>query len=1332
MTIYLFRSASIQSLGNDVMPLARCTRRKALVPVAAITLILLLSFITPSVAPSLRQRDNPINYALARNGFIGLPAIAPLPTLVPAPTATGFIGNMSAVVTISDQSPPPIPKSVSYPGGPGTILILPQSTLTPQYLKSLGTRFEYVVVTSSALLQSVIPLAAIHAAEGMNVLVTTMDWIKAHFPAKKPCDSLRDFARFAHYGLGAVYLLLAGDVDVVPTAYWYSEDLFLEAGEDAYKATDQYYAFLDGNWDPNGNGKLLETLDTNGDNIPDENLEPLPDSVPDLYVGRLPASTPSQMKALVNDIISYLTNPPPGNWVKKAILVATIANFRNESGANVPKVDLAQVAQYVYRLLLPYNYTVIRVYQDKGLEATTYPHEVSLTHSNVVKLLSEGSGLLYSAAHGIPLAQGMKVWLNDTNGNGIPDRNEIAFRYFLQVWDPVDNHGRKFLAYLESCLTGYYDFSQDSLAEYLLRHSAIAVVASSRVSYYQVPWPGPGGWLDQELAYLFWKELTSNADWKPGPALELSKYEYIKEHGGNASAMKFMSKKDLLDYNLLGDPAITVWVGEPLRLNMTYGGLRAGTSNKIIVQDAAGRPVAKVLVAMYNAFTGNLLAYSYTDSSGVATLNIPPIQHNTKVYIVARKDGYTYVFRTAYVAYIGAPPVINLNSPNNGTIYGAVVPVLAHIVDPDGNVTEVNVTIKGPGLNLTKSYAPRKAEFTVNFTVRISESGAYTVTVSAVDNDGNRVAVKRVFLVDVTPPTITVEGIRNSSITSKAGGVIRIRVEDTSGVKYVEVTLDGKVIAREWNLSKSTTFNVTIPSNEGPHALLIVAEDNARNVAHEVILFYVDLTPPTIGAYPAINNSVVNQHVVKSLIITCNDNYRVAYVTVYVDGKLSLNVSRYELKSVNLSELSDGQHNITIMAFDAAGNSKRVTLLFYADSTPPSVRLAGITSGAYINKSSLALQTIIHDNIGLKYVKILLNGKNILERTFTKGNISAYREALHGTTNVDLKLTLSLSDGHYVLNVIAADLAGNIISRNMTFYVDTTPPKVKVLMPENGSYVNTTDVVINVSAADNLCLASVIAYVNGSPVKLVSGAGKYEAPGEGEYVLKVSARDCAGNEASSNEVFHVDLTPPSITFIKPRASTVVRTPFQLSASVKDNYGVRLIYVTVDGKVIKEFRLTQPQIRYGVNVSISDLQEGSHRLTIVVEDVAGNVGKGSVTLTIDNTPPAIYYINGTKSFTEGTLRLVFRVSEPVSMFKALVDGRIAKVFRVGDNEWAIKLSDLSPGKHNITVIAKDLAGNVGTLKLIISISHAYVLWAVAIVLGLVIIVIIALYLRRKGE
>jgi len=353
--------------------------RKASAIAFAITLVLLLSLVTPSISSGLRQRVSPTNYALTKEGLIGLPAIAPLPTLMPTPTSAGPIGNVSAVVTTSDQSPPPVPKPVDYPGSPGAILMLPQGTLTPQYLKSLGMKFRYVIVTSSTLLRSVLPLAAIHAAEGMNVLVTTMDWVKAHFPAKKPCDSLRDFARFAHYELGAVYLLLAGDVDVVPTAYWYSEDLFLDAGEDAYKATDQYYAFLDGNWDPNGNGKLLETLDTNGDNIPDENLEPLPDSVPDLYVGRLPASSPSQMKALINNIVSYLTNPPPGDWVKKAVLIAAIANFRNESGSNVPEVDLAQVAQYVYGLLIPHGYKIVRAYQDEGLETTAYPHEVSLT-----------------------------------------------------------------------------------------------------------------------------------------------------------------------------------------------------------------------------------------------------------------------------------------------------------------------------------------------------------------------------------------------------------------------------------------------------------------------------------------------------------------------------------------------------------------------------------------------------------------------------------------------------------------------------------------------------------------------------------------------------------------------------------------------------------------------------------------------------------------------------------------------------------------------------------------------------------------------------------------
>ncbi len=1319
--------ADIHCLRYGVMSSRRSARRTVTALITLVAVIIAFSLATPALMHVSRRRTDVVSYVLSREGSAGLPAVAPLPE--PVLGSTGAANGSPGIVTVTEQSPPPIPKPVSYPGSPGTVLILSQSA-SPQYLRSLGMKFRYVIVTSTTMLRDVIPLAVIHAAEGMNVLVTTMSWVKAHFPAKKPCDSLRAFARFTHYKLGATYLLLGGDVDVVPTAYWYSEDIFPADGENAYKATDQYYAFLDGNWDPNGNGKLLETLDTNGDNVPDEDLEPLPDSVPDLYVGRLPASTPSQMRALVNAIISYLTNPPMGSWVRRAVLIAAIANFKDELGSNIPKVDLAQVAQYIRELLLPHGYDVVRVYQSAGLEATTYPHEVNLTHSNVVKLLSEGDGLVYSGAHGIPLAQGMKVWVGDTNGNGIPDRDEIVFRYFLQVWDPIDNHGKRFLAYLDGCLTGYYDFKQDSLAEYMLRHSAIAVIASSRVSYYQIPWPGPGGWLDQELAYLFWKELTSKADWEPGPALELSKYYYIKEHGGNASALGFMSKKDILDYNLLGDPAIRVWTSEPQRLNISYKRLRAGAANEVIVRNAEGEPVAKVLVAMYNADTGNLLAYGYTNSSGITALNVPPLQRDTEVYIVARKDGYAYVFRTAYVAYIGAPPIIDLSSPSNETIYGAVIPVLAHVTDPDGNVTEVNVTVEGPGLNLTKTYAPRKAKFVVNLTVRVNESGVYTVTVSAVDNDGNHVAVKRVFIADVTPPRVVVEGVSNASATNRAGGVIHVEVEDASGVEYVEVILDGKVIAREWNLGRNVKFNVTIPSDEGPHALLIVAEDVAHNVAHEVILFYVDLTPPSISVYPTINDSVINQRVVRNLIITCNDNYRVAYVVVYVDGKPLLNVSRYELKSINLSKLSDGPHNVTIIAFDTAGNSKHTTLLFYADSTPPSVGLAGVAPGAYINKSSLTVQAMVRDNAGLKYVKILLNGETLLEKTFTKGNVSAYREALHGTTNVDLKLTLSLSNGRYVLDVITADLAGNTVFKNTTFYVDTAPPKVEVLRPRNGAYVNTTDVSISVSATDNMCLASVIAYVNDSPVKLVNGVGKYKAPGEGDYVLKVSAKDCAGNKASINEVFHVDLTPPSVTLIKPRAGAVIRAPFQLSARVKDNYGVRLIYVAVDGKVIKKLNPSQHLARYWVNVSIADLPEGPHRIAVIAEDVAGNIGEGSITLIVDNTPPTIYYVNGTKSFTEGSLRLVFRVSEPVSVFEASVDGHLVKVFRAGNYEWVVKLSDLRPGRHNVTVIAKDLAGNVGMLKLTISISHAYVLEAVAVMLGLVAVAVIALYLRRR--
>ncbi len=1258
-----------------------------------------------------------INYLSGRYG--ALPAVAPLRRLT-IPSAAGEL-----IITTSMQKPPAIPKPINYPEPPGEVVIASSNSTSPTALLKLGIRFQYLIVTSKHMLRSLYPIAAIHSVEGMNVLIATLNWIKTYFPARNLSKSIRLFARFAHYRLGAVYLLLGGDVNVVPTAYWYAQDMDLRVGENFYKATDQYYAFLDGSWDPNGNGKLLEAIDTNGDGIPDEVIEPLPDAVPDLYVGRLPAPNATAMNYLVSIELKYLTNPPGGNWLRRAILIAAIANFRNELGTHIVETDFATEAQYIAKhILIPHGYSVIRAYQDEGLEKTSYPHEYSLNHSNVDKLFRMGSALLLSIAHGGPQRQIMKVWFNDSNGDGIPEKNEIKLKTILSVGDNLSNGGRRPLTYLEGCLTGYFDYVNESLAEYVLNEAAIAVIASTRISYYQVPWPGPGGWLDQELTYLFWKELLGKANLTVGPALELSKYEYIKEHGGNPATIGFMSEKDILNYNLLGDPALKVWAKQPLRLELRVD--RVVPVGKPLTAEVLsnGRPLRHALVAAYSSVTGELLSYGYTGSNGSVTLKIPVPEGSEAIYVVARKPGYTYGFAKVLIVYPHTPPLIRIISPSNTTAYRLVVPIEVNVTGVSGYISLIHVWIKGPGINYSKILRPNVSRVLVKARLKLRTSGPYLLKILVRDSLNNTVAKEVRFLVVNTPPMIKIDGIWNGTYVNRTFIQFNVSITDYSRITFAELILDGKILRVERNLGSSVLFNEEVNNlSEGLHALVVIARNSVGLWRRSVTTFYVDLTPPTINVYPNINNSVVNQLRIGRLIITCNDNYGVKHVVIWVDGKVTYNGTWLRLKEVNLKRLRNGNHTILVRAVDYAGNSRECIIRFDADSTPPKILLSGLRNGEYLNVSELPITIKVLDEGGIHRVLLYLNNKVIIDKELLPGAM---------VKSLILRRTINLAaEGRYSLIIKAYDLAGNSGNYSVTFVVDRSPPTVYIESPVNGEVTNKSLITVKVRASDNACLLSVKAYINGTALRIVNGEALARINSSGTYIIKAYAIDCAGNKASANIVFIADYKAPEVTVLRPKQLAVIKTPFQLSAGLRDNVGLSHVWVYVDNSLIMSKELSGRSAV--IHVLIPSLSNGVHIIRVTAADEAGNRVNELVRFKVDNSPPTIRLLNSSV-INAGIDKLLFKSNESLRSLKILVNGELVSTEKIGKS--LAVTAEVVNGVNRVVIHATDEAGNSVTVEYVIigvNATHKLVKYAlIASVLSLILAVTSLTLRLRKSK
>jgi hypothetical protein len=177
-----------------------------------------------------------------------------------------------------------------------------------------------------------------------------------------------------------------------------------------------------------------------------------------------------------------------------------------------------------------------------------------------------------------------------------------------------------------------------------------------------------------------------------------------------------------------------------------------------------------------------------------------------------------------------------------------------------------------------------------------------------------------------------------------------------------------------------------------------------------------DLTPPTVQiSSPASSATVAGQVLVQ---VQAQDDQAVSRMDVYVDSDLVATDTASMLSAYwDTTVESDGPHTITVLAYDAAGNSAQavctVTVENQADVTPPAVRITSPSAGTVLARTQ-KIYVSATDESGIARVDLLANGTVI---GTTAGNTT-------GTYAFSWN-TSKLARGTYTLEAAACDTEGN-------------------------------------------------------------------------------------------------------------------------------------------------------------------------------------------------------------------------------------------------------------------------------------------------------------------
>jgi|GEM_PF-3501583 len=186
------------------------------------------------------------------------------------------------------------------------------------------------------------------------------------------------------------------------------------------------------------------------------------------------------------------------------------------------------------------------------------------------------------------------------------------------------------------------------------------------------------------------------------------------------------------------------------------------------------------------------------------------------------------------------------------------------------------------------------------------------------------------------------------------------------------------------------------------------------------------------------------------------------------------------------------------------------------DTTPPTVSITSPIDGAFV-KGTVDLTASPQDNVAVAGVQFKADG-NTLGAEITSAPY---------TISLDTK---TLSDGPHTISAIARDTSGNIsATASIQIIVDNTPPQISITNPHSGASISGS-VIISATATDNISLAGVQFAVDGnnlgSEITTIPFSAQFNSSSfsSGQHIISATARDAAGNRASTQITVTVGIT----------------------------------------------------------------------------------------------------------------------------------------------------------------------------------------------------------------
>ncbi|MDZ7340129.1 MAG: C25 family cysteine peptidase [candidate division KSB1 bacterium] len=465
-------------------------------------------------------------------------------------------------------------------------------------------KYEYLIITSSSLESNFKPLLDWKTKKGVPATIVTTEYIYAKFAGSDRQEQIRNFIRQAVKLWGVYWVLLGGDVNIIPARTAFAMDC--KFGGDRREneiPCDLYYADLDGSWNDDGDQIFGEIAD-------EINM------IPEVIVGRAPVEDAAEAKVFVDKVLTYEKNPPQG-YLRKMLFAAEIlwANPYTNTGIGKDMIEQAY--------LPPNFYEITKLYEDLGNESI----------ATVRTAIDAGQHIINHHGHASANVMGM--------GDGYFRRADMQ---------TLTNGTMQGILYSIGCYPA--NFEVDCIAEDYVNNpngGGVAFIGNSRYGWGSPGNPGYG--YSDRFDFQFFRFLFKERVHNLGLALALAKAYYVP-----FARQENVYRWCMYEINLLGDPEMPVWTDAPSHLNV-QAPARVNIGNSVIPVTVTHRssPLEEALVCLRQAET--IYEYGRTDAAGQIQFAISVTDASKPIELTVTASNFLPVEKTIAVQS-SAPYVI--------------------------------------------------------------------------------------------------------------------------------------------------------------------------------------------------------------------------------------------------------------------------------------------------------------------------------------------------------------------------------------------------------------------------------------------------------------------------------------------------------------------------------------------------------------------------------------------------------------------------------------------------------------------------------------------------